>query len=153
MFERLERSTKQFSLLWGHCKVRTDLFQSGDGQRKQTSIKPSWSKKGVHGKLCNLSSNAKKFWSTMKKLNNSPSSIPTLLHNNCTASSDKEKASMLNQFFSNCFNWSEPHLMPQILTRCEYILTYAPLNFSALRRRYWNCCKAWTLIRHQDQMV
>ena len=40
----------------------------------------------------------------MKKLDNSPSSIPTFLHNNCMASSDNEKASMLNQFFSNCFN-------------------------------------------------
>ena len=46
----------------------------------------------------------------MKKLNNSPSSIPTLLHNNYTASSDKEKGSLLNQFFSGCFNQSEPPL-------------------------------------------
>ena len=67
-------------------------------------------KKEYMEKLCNLLSNAKKFWSTMKKLNNSSSSIPTLLHNNSTASSDKEKASMLNQFFSNCFNRSEPPL-------------------------------------------
>ena len=67
-------------------------------------------KKEYMEKLCNLSSNAKKFWSAMKKLNNSSSSIPTLLHNNSTASSDKEKASMLNQFFSNCFNRSEPPL-------------------------------------------
>ena len=107
-------------------------------------------KKEYMKKLCNLSSNTKKFWSAMKKLNNSSSSIPTLLHNNFTASSDKEKASMLNQFFSNCFNRSEP---PQILTRCEYILTYALLSFSVLRKRYWNCCKPWILIRHQDQMV
>ena len=48
----------------------------------------------------------------MKKLNNSSSSIPTLLHmhNDSVASSDNEKASMLKQFFSRCFNRSEPPL-------------------------------------------
>jgi len=37
-------------------------------------------KKAHMEKLCNLSSYAKKFWSAMKKSNNSSSSIPTLLH-------------------------------------------------------------------------
>jgi len=46
----------------------------------------------------------------MKKFNNSSSSIPTLLHNDSVASSDNEKASMLNQFFPRCFNQSEPPL-------------------------------------------
>ena len=68
------------------------------------------SKKAHMEKFCNLFSNAKKFWSAMKKLNNSSSSIPTLLHNDSVASSDNEKASMLNQFFSRCFNRSEPPL-------------------------------------------
>ena len=64
-------------------------------------------KKAHMEKFCNLFSNAKKFWSAMKKLNNSSSSIPTLLHNDSVASSDNEKASMLSQFFSRCFNRSE----------------------------------------------
>ena len=110
-------------------------------------------KKAYMEKLCNLSSNAKKFWSAMKKLNNSPSSIPTLLHNNYTASSDKEKASMLTSFSLVVSINPNPHLIPQILTRCVYILTYALLSFCALWKRSWNCCKPWTLIRHQDQMV
>ena len=48
-------------------------------------------------KLCNLSSNP----SAMKKINNSS---PTLLHNDSAASSDNEKASTLDQFFSSFFN-------------------------------------------------
>ena len=51
-------------------------------QRKKLVLNLRGAKKEYMEKLCNLSSNAKKIWSAIKKLNNSPSSIPTFLHNN-----------------------------------------------------------------------
>ena len=51
-----------------------------------------------------------KFWKTVKYLNNSAVSIPTLFHNDTLVASDKGKANLLNSFFSTCFNTSHPPL-------------------------------------------
>jgi len=67
-------------------------------------------KKSHMEKLSNLSSNAKKFWSAVKKLSTSSPSIPTLTLDGSVASSESEKATMLNQFFSSCLNRSVPPL-------------------------------------------
>ena len=52
----------------------------------------------------------KKFWKTVKYLNNSAVSIPTLFHNDALVASDKGKANLLNSFFNTCFNISHPSL-------------------------------------------
>jgi len=88
------------SVFWLKYKIQCNKLVSSLRRAKKVHME----------KLCNLSSNAKKFLSAMKKFNNSSSSIPTLLHNDSVASSDNEKASMLNQFFPRCFNRSEPPL-------------------------------------------
>ena len=67
-------------------------------------------KKSHMEKVTSLSSNAKKFWSAVKKLSSSSPSVPTLSLNGSVAVSENEKATMLNQFFSSCFNRSDPPL-------------------------------------------
>ena len=53
---------------------------------------------------------SKKFWKAVKFLNKQQSTIPTLLQGDQTATSDVEKAELLNAFFSTCFNRSHPPL-------------------------------------------
>ncbi len=54
----------------------------------------------------------RKFWKTVKFLNKQQSSIPPLHHQGTTANSDHEKATMLNDFLSTCFNRTVPPLVP-----------------------------------------
>ena len=56
--------------------------------------------------------NKKQFWKAVKILSNQQSTIPTLSHQGTTAESDREKATMLNDFFSTCFNKAIPPLPP-----------------------------------------
>lgn len=55
----------------------------------------------------------KKFWSTVKYLNKRYNSIPVLNQGSVTANTSKEKAEMLNSFFSTCFNPAFPPLSPR----------------------------------------
>ena len=48
----------------------------------------------------------KKFWKAVKFLNKKQKSIPTLIVGDTTASTDREKANLLNSFFHSCFNTS-----------------------------------------------
>ena len=80
------------SASWLKYKVKRNKLAS-DLQR---------AKKSHMEKLSNLSSNAKKFWSAVKKHSTSSPSIPTLSLDGSVASSESEKATMLNQFFSGC---------------------------------------------------
>ena len=47
---------------------------------------------------------SKSFWKSVKYLSKTSSGIPTLIHENVEANTDKEKADLLNKFFSSCFN-------------------------------------------------
>ena len=53
--------------------------------------------------------NPKKFWSLIRSTN-SVSSVPTLMHNGISATTDLEKTEMLNEFFVSTFNHSIPPL-------------------------------------------
>ena len=55
-------------------------------------------------------SNPKQFWKTVKLMTKSTSSIPVLERNNVTAIKNSDKATMLNQYFSECFNKAQPPL-------------------------------------------
>ena len=54
--------------------------------------------------------NAKEFWKAVKYLNKSHNSIPVLRDGNSEARSDGDKADMLGDFFSKCFNQEVPPL-------------------------------------------
>ena len=56
--------------------------------------------------------NKKQFWKAVKYLNKQQSSIPTLHYHDTAAESDSEKASLLNECFSACFNRDIPPLSP-----------------------------------------
>ena len=53
---------------------------------------------------------AKSFWSAVKYLNKQQSSIPTLVTDKCSVSTDTEKADLMKCYFSECFNCSQPPL-------------------------------------------
>ena len=57
-------------------------------------------------------SNKKPFWRVVKYLNKKQSSLPVLCNNGKATSSDQQKATMLNEFFSTCFNTLLPPLLP-----------------------------------------
>ncbi len=59
--------------------------------------------------------NPKKFWSLIRSTN-SVSSVPTLMHNGMSATTDLEKTEMLNQFFESTFNHSIPPLSVSLPT-------------------------------------
>ena len=52
----------------------------------------------------------KQFWKAVKYLNKQQSTIPTLHYQDTVAESNFEKASLLNEFFSTCFNRDIPPL-------------------------------------------
>ena len=53
---------------------------------------------------------AKQFWKTVNYLNKVKSSIPVLTRDDVTARSDKEKADMISEYFTTCFNRNIPPL-------------------------------------------
>ena len=55
-------------------------------------------------------SNKKQFWKTMKYMRAGKSTIPTLSLDGNDAVTDRDKSSMLNSYFSDCFNKSMPPL-------------------------------------------
>lgn len=65
----------------------------------------------------------KQFWKTMKYMRTEHSTIPTLVLNDSIATSGREKSSMLNAYFSDCFNWSLPPLneadLPPEIVLCK----------------------------------
>ena len=60
-------------------------------------------KQRIHFKNFNPSS-SKQFWKTVKILNKHNISIPALVRNGTTVTKDFDKASMLNQYSSECFD-------------------------------------------------
>ena len=63
--------------------------------------------------MAQLSSNdSKKFWKTVKVINTSEQSIPTLQANGVTLETAESKAEALNQYFYSTFNHCYPALQP-----------------------------------------
>ena len=59
-----------------------------------------------------LSSSPDKFWSFVKSLRKSPSTVPPLFSNGSLLTSDSDKSHCLNSFFASCFNSSANPLNP-----------------------------------------
>ena len=64
------------------------------------------------------SANSKQFWKTVKLVNKQQETIPVLSQDNINAITDEEKSSMLNTYFANCWNHSEPPLTDPL--ECNY---------------------------------
>ncbi len=63
--------------------------------------------------MAQLSSNdSKKVWKTVKVINTSEQSIPTLQANGVTLETAESKAEALNQYFYSTFNHCYPDLQP-----------------------------------------
>ena len=60
------------------------------------------------------STNKKQFWKAIKCLSKQKSTIPTLMLNDVSASTNSAKAKMLNDFFSSCFNPAVPPLLESL---------------------------------------
>ena len=60
------------------------------------------------------STNKKQFWKATKCLSKQKSTIPTLMLNDVSASTNSAKAKMLNDFFSSCFNPAVPPLLESL---------------------------------------
>ena len=56
----------------------------------------------------------KKFWKAIKFLNKKPKSVPTLALGDVTASTEGEKADLLNAYFHSCFNKAHAPLSSSI---------------------------------------
>ena len=69
-------------------------------------------------------SNKKSFRRVVKYLNKKQSSLPVLCHNGKAVSSDQEMATILNEFFSTCFNTLLPPLLP--LNNVPVLLNQCP---------------------------
>ena len=74
-------------------------------------------------------SNPKQFWKIAKLLNKNSSSIPSLVKNGYTATTDSDKATMLNGFFSESFNTAQP---PLSINQEEPLSYLEPSNFESI---------------------
>ena len=89
-------------------------------QSTKCLISPSVSNSDHNSILLSLpvspESTPRSFWSILRKLHKSPSTIPTLSHNGFSAVSPESKANLLSHFFSTCFNQSTTPLPDQTFT-------------------------------------
>ena len=78
-------------------------------QQRNRVVKEMQKAKGHFFKNFNPSS-SKQFWKTVKIMNKNNVSILALVRNGTTVTKDFDKASMLTQYFSKCFNMAQPPL-------------------------------------------
>ena len=101
-----------------HIRMRNAAFQAARGSAKPTHyskfrklsnkvLKMIRNAKSSYFKNLNPR-NKKQFWKAVKYLNKQQSTIPTLHYHDTAAESDSEKASLLNECFSACFNRNIP---------------------------------------------
>ena len=138
------QATKQQNLPWVTKQVlaamrkRNQLFRKaqrhGDSttRGKYTSARNKALKLLKQAKrmyFAGLKPNSKQFWKTVKLQSKSSSTIPTLKHGTVEAGSDIGKASMLNQFFSECFNQSLPPLTAEDIENFQTCPDACPEEF------------------------
>ena len=102
MSKRLINLIKRRNLLYKRAKL-TGNFSKYRAMRNRVATELRSAKRSYFQKLNPKKS--KEFWRVMKYLKKQKSTIPTLVDdNNTEATSNSEKANMLNSFFSKCFN-------------------------------------------------
>jgi hypothetical protein len=106
------RSIRKKNLLFKKAKS-TGNFRRYKIHRNRTLAELRAAKKAYFRKL--NPRDPKSFWKAVKFLSKKAQSIPTLVQDETTASTDHEKANLLNTFFHSCFNTSHP----PIASRCD----------------------------------
>lgn len=96
MFQRAKR-TKDPSLLGRYKKMRNKVLNMLRSAKQNYFNSLSTAKN-------------KQFWKIVKLVSGQQSLVPTLSQDNTQATTDRDKANMLNEFFSKCWNYSEPPL-------------------------------------------
>ena len=82
-----------------------DILQRYKSLRNSIVSKIRLAKKTFLNNLSSSLNDAKKFWSTIRKIHPRPDpSSMILTHGSVSASSNSDKAALLNHFFSSCFN-------------------------------------------------
>ena len=90
--------------------VPRDMGQYRTARNKTVTMLRN-AKKAFFNKL--NTADKKQFWKTMKYLWKEQNTIPVLSHNGSSAHNDNDKANMLNNLFSQCFNTKLPPLTPR----------------------------------------
>ena len=81
----------------------------------------------------------KKFWATIRKLKPCSSTISNALHNgSSTATSDSDKANMLNEFFASCFN---PAFVPPSYSHPKALDNISPDSYDMVSNEVANLLK------------
>ena len=104
---KLVTSMKKRNLLYRRAK-RTGDFSKYRAARNKVTRDMRKAKSTFFKKL--NPKNPKEFWRAVKFLNKKQSSIPTLSDDSREASTGSEKANLLNDYFSKCFNSAVPPL-------------------------------------------
>jgi len=105
-------------------------------QQRNKVVKEMRKAKGHFFKNFNPSS-SKQFWKTVKILNKNNISIPALVRNGTTVIKDFDKASILNQYFSECFNMAQPPLSSRYE---EPNIDNCPEDFLCTEEECMRCC-------------
>ena len=92
-----------------HATKRSDRPEIATKKLRNKVVKMLREAKNSYLNRLNLGSK-KQFWKAVKILSKQQSMIPTLHHQEATAETNYEKATMLNGYFSSCFNASVPPL-------------------------------------------
>ena len=100
---KLVTSMKRRNLLYRRAKRSGDYTNYKTARNKL--VNDMRKAKSTYFKKLNPK-NPKEFWRAVKFLNKKQSSIPTLSKDSCEASTGREKANLLNTYFSECFNHS-----------------------------------------------
>lgn len=107
----LIKSIKKQNLLYKRAK-QTGNFRKYKLARNKTLADIRSAKLSYFRKL--NPRDPKKFWKAVKFLSKRPKSVPTLTLGDTTATTESEKADLLNSYFHSCFNKSHAPITPSV---------------------------------------
>ena len=105
----ISRHIRQKKLLFKQAKKSGSMSLTRKYKHMRNKV-TSMIRKAKADHIRSIEADPKKFWKAVKHLGKQKTSIPMLSCNGTTACSSSEKANMLNDHFSQCFNRSMPAL-------------------------------------------
>ena len=133
----LIKSIRKKNLLFKKAKS-TGNFRKYKIHRNRTLAELCAAKRAYFRKL--NPRDPKSFWKAVKFLSKKAQSIPTLVQGETTASTDHEKANLLNSFFHSCFNTSHPPI-----ATCDLQDLECSEVFFALKKKFSTFLRPWIL--------